>query len=49
MYDEKCYDLAEAFLSDHIEINTPQNRNNLAAAIQQVIEDFIECATEKKQ
>lgn len=39
-YDQKCYDLAEVFLSDYPEKNTPENRNQLAQDIQQAIEDF---------
>jgi len=48
MYDSKCYDLAEAFLSDEPEVNTAENRHVLAQLIQQAIEDFIEIAKEKK-
>jgi hypothetical protein len=43
-YDNKCYELAEAFLSDEPEIDTAKNRDQLAKDIQQVIEDFIESA-----
>lgn len=41
-YDPKCYDLAEAFLSDEPTLNTSQNRDQLASDIQQAIEDFLE-------
>lgn len=41
-YDQKCYDLAAAFLADHYEINSAQNRCDLAAHIQSEIEDWIE-------
>jgi hypothetical protein len=36
-YDQKCYDLAEAFLPEH-----PKLREALAERIQETIEDFIE-------
>lgn len=41
-YDPKCYDLAAAFLTDSPEINSEQNRCDLAAHIQTQIEDWIE-------
>lgn len=41
-YDQKCYDLAEAFLSDEPHLNTEKYRDLLAKEIQQAIEDFIE-------
>ncbi len=43
-YDQKCYDLAEAFLddTDTQPLNTEANRCQLAQEIQTVIEDFIE-------
>lgn len=44
-FDERCYDLAEVFLSDEAELNTPANRNKLAQYIQTGIEDWI--ATER--
>jgi hypothetical protein len=46
-YDTKCYELAEAFLSDEPEIDTEKNRDLLAKDIQQAIEDFIESAKEQ--
>ncbi len=39
-YDEKCYDLAEAFLSD--EPSLRWNVKNLAQAIQDTIEQWIQ-------
>jgi hypothetical protein len=44
-YDLKCYQLSEAFLSDHPEIDTPNNRDSLAQQIQDVIEEFIDMET----
>jgi len=41
-YDQKCHDLAKAFLADHTDINTEINAHNLALEIQQVIEDEID-------
>jgi hypothetical protein len=42
-YDEKCYELAEAFLDDPDtqHINTESNREKLAQDIQDAIEQFI--------
>ena len=40
-YDQKCYDLADAFLSDEGAINTTENTERLAQLIQDVIEDEI--------
>lgn len=40
-YDVKCYDLAEAFLTDEPNLNTKVRRNELAQLIQTTIEDFI--------
>lgn len=42
-YDEKCYELAEAFLSDQplAGFNTESRRDKLAQEIQRTIEDFI--------
>jgi hypothetical protein len=40
-YDQKCYDLAEAFLDDTPEINTTANTERLAQLIQDTIEDEI--------
>lgn len=39
-YDEKCYALAKAFLSDHPTHDTPEHCDQLAKDIQQCIEDF---------
>lgn len=41
LYDERCYDLAEAFLIDEFPLNTPANRDELTGDIQALIEDFI--------
>jgi hypothetical protein len=42
MYDEKCLELAQEFLSDHTAaINTEANQHELAQLIQTTIEDFI--------
>jgi hypothetical protein len=41
-YDSRCADLADVFLAESPDINNPKSRDKLAAAIQQVIEDFIE-------
>lgn len=41
-YDEKCYDLAAAFLADWPEKNTEENRDKLASHIQKEIESEIE-------
>lgn len=40
-YDPKCFELAEAFLSDCPDINTDAAKVTLAAEIQQCIEDEI--------
>jgi hypothetical protein len=40
-FDSKCYDLASAFLEDEPNLFTEGGCNELAAAIQQTIEDFI--------
>jgi hypothetical protein len=40
-YDAKCYDLADAFLSDTPHLNTDKRTRQLARIIQQEIEDFI--------
>jgi len=37
-YDQKCYDLAEAFLQDEPTVNTDVSRHVLAQAIQETIE-----------
>lgn len=41
-YDQKCFDLAEAFLSDEPQLNTEAARVTLAIEIQQCIENEIE-------
>ena len=47
-YDEKCYDLAESFLSEVPLAGFADERQceKLAQVIQQAIEDFIEYATD---
>lgn len=40
-YDTKCYDLADAFLSDEGEINTAENTERLAQLIHDTIEEEI--------
>ncbi len=40
-YDQRCYDLAEVFLEDVPHLNTETRRDELAAAIQCVIETWI--------
>ena len=40
-YDQKCFDLAEAFLSDEPHLATAKRTNELAQIIQSAIEDFI--------
>lgn len=40
-FDSKCYDLASAFLEDEPSLFTDAKCNELAALIQQTIEDFI--------
>jgi len=40
-YDEKCHELALAFLSDYPHINTDSMADKLAQEIQERIEDFI--------
>jgi len=40
-YDQSSYDLAESFLEDEPELNTEENRKELAQDIQRAIEDFI--------
>lgn len=42
MYDTKCYDLAQSFLSDEPAIATKGNAGELAQRIQDVIEEFIQ-------
>jgi hypothetical protein len=40
LFDSACYDLAETFLSD-TDFSTPANITELAALIQETIEDFL--------
>ncbi len=40
-YDEKCYDLAAAFLEDEPGLFTEKNNVELAAAIQECIETWL--------
>jgi len=47
-YDKKCYELAAAFLEDHPDINTEQNRKDMAQNIQTEIEDCIEYLKDKE-
>lgn len=48
-YDQKCYDLAEAFLLDEAAINTPEHVDQLAQRIQDVIEGELELWNEAAQ
>jgi hypothetical protein len=41
-YDPKCYKLAKAFLEDHPDKNTEENREILAQQIQKEIEETIQ-------
>ncbi len=41
-FDQKCFELAEAFLADHPGIRTEAAKITLAQQIQQTIEDEIE-------
>lgn len=41
-YDQKSYDLAEAFLQDEPRLNTEAHRDELAKQIQTSIEDYIQ-------
>lgn len=45
-YDQKCYDLAEAFLSDEPNADTSEHRHVLAQRIQSAIEDYLAELTE---
>jgi hypothetical protein len=47
-YDQKCYDLAEAFLLDEPQLSTSADRDALAQAIQSAIEDWIESAKQRR-
>lgn len=40
-YDQKCYELARAFLSDIPDLDSETGRDALAKEIQTVIEDWI--------
>jgi hypothetical protein len=40
-YDQKCFDLAEAFLEDEPHLATERRTDELAALIQSTIEDYI--------
>jgi hypothetical protein len=40
-YDEKCYDLAAAFLEDEPYLLTERNNVDLAAVIQSAIEEWL--------
>jgi hypothetical protein len=40
-HDQKCWDLANAFLDDHPHIHTTDNFNELADEIQRTIDEFI--------
>lgn len=40
-YDQKCFDLAEVFLSDTPHLATEKRTDELAQLIQSCIEDFI--------
>lgn len=44
-YDAKCYELAEAFLSDAPKLNTPAAVDRLAQCIQDQIESELEYMT----
>ena len=44
-YDQRCYDLAEIFLSD-VEGSTEKECDELAKIIQEAIEDYIEFGRE---
>lgn len=40
-YDDKCYDLAVAFLADYADLANDANRSALAQQIQDTIDEFI--------
>ena len=48
MFDPKCYELAAAFLSDHPDKDTQENRETLAQHIQEQIEEMIEFTLQEK-
>ena len=39
-FDPECYELAAAFMEDHPERDTPENRQKLAQTIQDAIEEW---------
>lgn len=41
-YDERSLELAEHFLGDEPNLNTPENRDDLARTIQNAVEDWLE-------
>lgn len=41
-YDPKCFDLAQAFLEDHADLNNADRRHELAQTIQRTIDVWIE-------
>lgn len=41
-YDVKCYELAIHFLQDEPNLDTQENQHELAAEIQQAVEDWFE-------
>ena len=41
-YDQKCFDLAKAFLEDEPDLDNERGAEELAQAIQEVIEAWIE-------
>lgn len=48
-YDVKCFDLAEHFLQDEPELNSDANAAELAAEIQEAIEDWLDIARLNEQ
>lgn len=48
LVDQKCYDLAEAFLKE-VKGATGEDKTELSEAIQQTIEDFISAMLESKE
>ena len=48
-YDSKCYQLAREFLDDEPGLNTIENAKELAQEIQDVIEDFVDYARQKRK
>lgn len=41
-YDQRCYDLAEAFLNDEPSLRTDHHKDDLAQLLQTTIEDYIQ-------